>query len=153
MVIQCIWEKKSEREGTSVVQRTDVVSSESSPSQNKPCVPVTSICKRPESLLGRMTERVKGGCLVHVERLIPKLPGVRQCAWWGWGVEIRRVSAGPSHCSSDRGKLPLSAQRSCNWPHRVSPTDWSGLRAETCLGPAAGMLPGTVTSLEGTGTD
>lgn len=153
MVIQCIWEKKSERERTSVVQRTDVVSSESSSSQNKPCVPVTSICKRPESLLGRMTERVKGGVLSTWKDSSPSCPvsvsvgggdgGLRSEEWLL--VQVIAVQTGV--------KLPLSAQRSCNWPHRVSPTDWSGLRAETCLGPAAGMLPGTVTSLEGTGTD
>lgn len=134
MVIQCIWEKKSERERTSVVQRTDVVSSESSSSPNKPCVPVISICKWPASLLGRMTERVKGGCLVHVGRLVPKLPGVRQCAWWGRGVESRRVPLVQVIAVPTGVKLPLSAQRSCNWPQRVSPTDGSGLRAETCLG-------------------
>lgn len=153
MVIQCIWEKKSERERTSVVQRTDVVSSESSSSPNKPCVPVISICKWPESLLGRMTERVKGGCLVHVGRLVPKLPGVRQCAWWGQGVEIRRVPLVQVIAVQTGVKLPLSAQRSCNWPQRVSPTDGSGLRAETRLGRAAGLLPGTGTRLEGTGTE
>lgn len=94
-----------EKERTAVVQRTDVVSSEPSSSQNKPCVPVTSICKWSQSVLGRKAEGAKG------RRLVPKLPGAYQCPRWGRGFEIRRVSAGPSHWTLDKRKTPTKCPR------------------------------------------
>lgn len=129
LVTQCIWEKNSEREGTSVVQRTDAVSSESSSSQNKPCVPVSSICTWPESLLGRVTERVKGGVLPTWKDSSPSCPVSVSVGGGDGGVEVRRASAGPSHCSSDRGKSPSKGPRGLVTGH----TEWVQQTGRGCV--------------------